>query len=59
MNQTKPKLPKKDGAKKASETFENMRKKVPSDALVKIISEISPDESSKKEDDRAAKDAEI
>lgn len=59
MNPLKPKMPTKGGARKASETFENTRKKVPSDALVKIISEISPDESSKKRDDQAAKDVEI
>lgn len=37
----KPKLPKPEGAKKAVEIFEKTKKKQPSDALIKIISEVS------------------
>ncbi len=54
-------LPKNGGAAKAAEIFEKTRKKVPSDNLVKIISEtpgIETDKGSKR-DDRAAQDAEI
>jgi hypothetical protein len=61
MNQTKPNLPQKDGAKKAAAIFESNRKKVPSDGLVKIISEIPTLEPEKvpKSDDKAAKEADL
>ncbi|OFZ15555.1 MAG: hypothetical protein A2Z20_02810 [Bdellovibrionales bacterium RBG_16_40_8] len=56
----KAKLPQKGGAKKASEIFESGRKQVPSDRLVKIISEIPEVESEEpRKRDRVAKDVEI
>jgi hypothetical protein len=60
MQLTKAKLPQTDGAKKATKIFEKTRKKIPSDELVKIISEVQEVESENKSiRDRAAKDAEI
>ena len=61
MNKSKAKLPQKSGAQKAAQIFEGTRKNVPSDRLVKIISEIPAVEPNQnpKVDDRAAKDAEI
>lgn len=50
-----PKMPSKDGAKKAAEIFRKTRRKQPSDELVKIISEI-PEIKDKSSIERAAKD---
>lgn len=60
MMKAKAKLPQKGGAKKASEIFESGRKKIPSDRLVKIISEIPEvDSDEPRKRDRVAKDAEL
>lgn len=56
----KIKLPQKGGVEKAVQIFNRIRKKEPSENLVKIISEIPEIEPEKKsKQDRAAKDAEI
>jgi CHASE3 domain sensor protein len=60
MEESKIKLPQKDGVERAVEIFNRTRKKQPSDRLVKIISDIPELEQEKKhQDDQAAKDAEI
>jgi hypothetical protein len=61
MNENEVKYPKKDGAKKAAEMVDRLRKKEPSDRLVKIISEYggpSSDQQKKSPDDQAAMPAE-
>lgn len=60
MEKSKLKIPQKNGGKLAAQIFERTRKKIPSDALVKIISEIPELESDQKKIlDNVAKDLEI
>jgi hypothetical protein len=60
MSETKVRYPKKDGAAKATEMVSRLKKKEPSDRLVKIISEYGTPatEKNKNEDGQAAKQVE-
>jgi hypothetical protein len=60
MDYSKYKSLKKGGAKKAAETFSATRNQKPSDRLIKIISEVQPDEPSsvKKDQKKIARDIE-
>lgn len=60
MAKDNPKLPQKDGAKKAMEAVKKFRNQQPSERLIKIISEIPEMETDKpKKPDIAARDVEI